>query len=262
MDLTGAVTQERRRSQSRMRPLSLLADRTVGEHHPNVAVSQAASPQHSKARVQRLASQAGDHGNASHVFEAHVGESLQSIQGQNKRHSAYMLDSLAQMQEGLAQATAEDASNTTRATSDNEQDRVNARAQALLRLTQEDDTSEDETEEMSPLTTPHESVQTTAPDLINEYEPDLVHAIDRLLQQLIQDQEDDARNRDAEDSSPLVTPHDSAQSSAESIVPLASKVQKPPQKESDFKITDELRASSSFDPSLEPAPLRVNDSRP
>ena len=169
LDFTRAMMQEKERSQSRTRSVSLLADipaaeqssRPVTQLAPNVPESQEVYSECPSPRTQEQIPEAdyGDH--ISQAFREHVDRSLLSMEGSNQRRSAFLLESLSQMREALIQAGAELTNAEPLSTGDDEEDRARARAHALQRLsqTEDGDTSNDKADDAFSLDTPHDSAQ-------------------------------------------------------------------------------------------------------
>jgi hypothetical protein len=115
LDFTSAMMEERSRSQSRMRPRPLFADRmaTNRSSWPSVSVrlnspfAQAADPCLSYLEWHEKVSDNEGHDDTVSTYRAHVDRSIVSMQRQDKRHSWYLLDSLVQMQGALSQTLIE-----------------------------------------------------------------------------------------------------------------------------------------------------------
>jgi hypothetical protein len=172
LNFTSVVMQERARTQSRMRSLSLLADQSAGDRPSRPIVQQPhkvpaspkTNPQPSSSTTQEQSSNAEDIDNVSNTYKAQVNQSLLSIQGSDQRRSAYLYESLVQMREALTQAKVETTDAKSPSSDDEEADRSRARAQALQRLSQAEnsDESNDEMAEIFSLNTPYDSTQPSA----------------------------------------------------------------------------------------------------
>jgi hypothetical protein len=153
LDFTSATMEERSRSQSRMRPRPLFAERQAVDRSswPSVSVrldspfAQAADPSHSYlGRYERVSDDDGQDDIAG-TYRAHVDRSILSMQRQAKRHSWYLVDCLVQMQGALDQTMTETPRPRSRLLGD---DRISsAQIRALLHQleTGNNGTSDDET---------------------------------------------------------------------------------------------------------------------
>lgn len=169
MDFTKAMMQEHARSQSRMRPLSLLANKVARGQSPrpsdrvlaDVTFSQETHPQQSSPRTDEQIAKTEHLEKISHVYKAHVDRSLRSMQGADKRGSAYVHDALVEMQEALVQSMAETGFSSM---DEDEADRAYAQAKASHRLQETDysNASNDKTDDAISFDMPYDSAQPSA----------------------------------------------------------------------------------------------------
>lgn len=158
--------RENARSRSRTRPLSLLADKAARGHSPRPAGHVPADVQvsgRSGHGKQNQVLKADDLDNISHAYKDHVDRSLRSMQGIDKRGSAYLHESLVEMQEALEQAMAE----TTTAkfpTDENEGDHACAHPEVPRHPPEADDSnaSNDKTDDAFSFEMPYDSAQPSA----------------------------------------------------------------------------------------------------
>ena len=166
MDLAEAMMRENARSRSRTRPLSLLADKAARGQSPRPAGHVPADVQVSRRSshgTQNQILKADDLDNIPHAYEDHVDRTLRSMQGTDKRGSAYLHESLVKMQEALDQAMAE----TTTAkspTDENEVDHACARPQVPRHPSEAGDSnaSNNKTDDAFSFEMPYDSAQPSA----------------------------------------------------------------------------------------------------
>jgi hypothetical protein len=169
MDFTKAMMEEHARSQSRLRPLSSLADKVArgqsprpARHDPaNVALSQGAHSRKSSPRTQEQIPKADHFDDISQAYKAHVDRSLMSVQAHDKRGSAFLHESLVEMQEALEQALAETTAIRLSPTDGDDADRTYAHAEAPRRLPEAND-SNDKTGDAFSFDMPYDSAQPSA----------------------------------------------------------------------------------------------------
>ena len=172
MDFTKAMMEEHARSQSQKRPLSSLADRAArgqsprpARHEPaDVAFSQGAHPRKSSPGTQEQIPKADHLDKTSHAYKAHVDQSLRSMQGTDKRGSAFLHESLIEMHEALEQALAETTATRLSSTDEDEADRAYAQAKALhcRSVTDGSNASNDKTGDAFSFDMPYDSAQPSA----------------------------------------------------------------------------------------------------
>lgn len=164
MNFTRAVIEVNSRSQSRIRPLSLLADRTrsypslgaTGQESSHAPASQEGHAQQSGPRTQKQTSKTEHLDNISQAYKAHVDRSLMSMQGHDKRGSAYVHDALVEIQEALEKALAETTTTESSSTDNDETDR------ARMAETSDSNASNDKTHDAFSFEMPYDSAQPSA----------------------------------------------------------------------------------------------------
>jgi hypothetical protein len=172
MDFTKAMMEEHARSQSQKRPLSSLADKAArgqsprpARHDPtNVAFSQEDHPRKSSPRTQEYVSKADHLDDISHAYKAHVDRSLKSMQGTDKRGSAFLHESLIEMHEALEQALAETTNTRLHSTDEDEADCTYAHTEAVHRLPEANgsNASKNKTDDAFSFDMPYDSAQPSA----------------------------------------------------------------------------------------------------
>jgi hypothetical protein len=164
LNFTSAMMEERSRSQSRMRPRPLFAERNAVDRSswPSISVRQH-SPVSPAADSYLLYLEheprtRDDDGlnEPFSTYQSHVDRSILSMQRQDKRHSWYLLDSLVQMQGALDQTIMDTPLPRPRP--------VSADIRELLRAleTGNNGTSEDETQATSSKDSPGDLAQRSA----------------------------------------------------------------------------------------------------
>lgn len=164
MNFTRAVIEVSSRSQSRIRPLSLLADRPLsypslgatGQESSHAPASQEGHAQQSGPRTQKQTSKTEHLDNISQAYKAHVDRSLMSMQGHDKRGSAYVHDALVEIQEALEKALAETTTTESSSTDNDETDR------ARMAETGDSNASNDKTHDAFSFEMPYDSAQPSA----------------------------------------------------------------------------------------------------
>ena len=186
MDFTKAMMQENARSQSksRMRTRSFLADGTTsranGQLFTYVPLEKEVHPRKLSLRTQNATLNADDLDDISHTYKAHVDRSLRSMQGHDKRGSAYLHESLVEMQEALEQAMA--ATTSTKPPSDeDEADHADAHHEVRQHISKADDSkaSNDKTNDAFSFDMPYDSAQSSA-EVINSAKATHLEAFPRL----------------------------------------------------------------------------------
>ncbi|GAB7324531.1 hypothetical protein MBLNU13_g08437t1 [Cladosporium sp. NU13] len=174
MDLTKAMMQENARSQSksRTRPLSFLTDRTASRDSlrsndrklGHVPLAKEVHPRKLGLRMEKQIPMADDLDEISHVYKEHVDRSLRSMQGADKRGSAYLHESLVEMHEALTQAMAEINPTKPSSTDEDEADHAYAHTVVPHHLLEADDSraSHDKTDDAFSLDMPYDSAQPSA----------------------------------------------------------------------------------------------------
>ena len=187
MDFTKAMMQENARSQSksRMRTRSFLADRTTSRAHgqlfTNVPLAKEVHPRKLSLRTQNTTLKADDLDDVSNVYKAHVDRSLRSMQGADKRGSAYLHGSLVKMQEALEKAMAKTTTAKSPSTDGDEADHAYAHAGAAHHSSGVDDSnaSNDKTDDAFSFDMPYDPAQPSA-ELVNSTKATHFEAFPRL----------------------------------------------------------------------------------
>lgn len=164
MNFTRAVIEVNARSQSRIRPLSLLADRprsylplrATGQASSNAPISQEDHAQQSSPTTQGNVSKAEHLDKISQTYKAHIDRSLMSMQGHGKRGSTYVHGSLVEIQEALEKALAETTTTESSSTDNDETDR------ARMAETGDSNASNDKTHDAFSFEMPYDSAQPSA----------------------------------------------------------------------------------------------------
>lgn len=169
MNFTKAVIEVNARSQSRIRPLSLLSDRprsyqfsrATDQKPSHAPVSQEGHAQQSSPRMQEQISKTEHLSSISKAYKAHVDQSLISMQGADERGSAYLHDALVEMQEALTQALAKIDTTVSPCTNDEGADHAYAHVEAPSRLSETDDSnaSNDKLDDAFSFEMPYDSAQ-------------------------------------------------------------------------------------------------------
>lgn len=169
MDFTKAMMHESARSQSksRTRTRSFLTDRTTsranGQLFTNVPLAKEVLPRKLSLGTQNPTLKADDLDDISHAYKAHVDRSQRSMQGHDKRGSAYLHESLDEMQEALEQAMA-GATSTKPPSDEDEADHAYAHSEVRQHISKADESkaSNDKTNDAFSFEMPYDSAQSSA----------------------------------------------------------------------------------------------------
>jgi hypothetical protein len=121
LDRSRAMAGNSTDSQSKLWPRPLFANRPAGDRSSWPALGDSFDAQESAAsrlafsnwESRNLGSPVDELGHASAAYSAHVDRSLQSVRGNDRRRSAYLRDSLIQMQEALGSTEGEIGNNNS-----------------------------------------------------------------------------------------------------------------------------------------------------